>query len=132
MRFFTTNFKWVMLVAGLLTCSMLIGLVSPDFSLKSNFGETLEGQSFEIIVRNWAALIGIMGIMLIYGAFVPSVRRFALVTAGLSKLIFITLILSMGTDYLEFGAGTAVIADSIMIVLFATYLVFSRPSVRHH
>src|SRR6185503_17511170 len=127
MRFFVSNFKWVMLIAGLLTCTMFMGLISPEASVKSNFGDELEGSAFEIIVRNWAALIGLMGIMLIYGAFVPAVRRFALVMAGISKIIFIILVLSSGESYMEFGAGLAVIIDSVMIVLFVVYLLFSRP-----
>ena len=122
MHFFVSNFRWVMLIAGLLTCTMFLGLFSPQASLKSNFGETLEGASTEIIVRNWAALIGLMGIMLIYGAFTPTVRRFSLVIAGISKIIFIILILSLGQSYLKFGVGTAVVVDSIMIVLFIAYL----------
>jgi len=127
MRFFVSNFKWVMLIAGLLTCTMFMGLISPEASVKSNFGDELEGSAFEIIVRNWAALIGLMGIMLIYGAFVPTVRRFALVMAGISKIIFIILVLSSGESYMKFGAGLAVIIDSVMIVLFVVYLLVSRP-----
>src|SRR6185503_4964833 len=126
MRFFVSNFKWVMLISGLLTCTMFMGLISPEASVKSNFGDQLEGSAFEIIVRNWAALIGLMGIMLIYGAFVPAVRRFALVMAGISKIIFIILVLSSGESYLKFGAGIAVMIDSVMIVLFIVYLLFSR------
>jgi hypothetical protein len=115
-----------MLVSGLLTCTMFLGLFSPQASLKSNFGETIEGSAAGIIVRNWAALIGLMGIMLIYGAFNITVRRFSLVIAGLSKIIFICLVLSSGKSYFGLGAGTAVIADSIMIVLYIVYLLFSR------
>ena len=81
-----------------------------------------------IVVRNWSALIGLMGLMLIYGAFVPTVRRFSLVIAGISKIVFITLVLSFGKEYLRFGAGTAVVADSVMIVLYAAYLFLSRPA----
>ncbi|MFI5131500.1 MAG: hypothetical protein ACHQFX_15970 [Chitinophagales bacterium] len=128
MLFFVSNFRWVMLIAGILTCTMFLGLFSPQASLKSNFGETLEGPSYEIIVRSWAALIGLMGIMLIYGAFNPTVRRFSLVIAGISKIIFIILVLSLGQSYLKFGAGTAVVVDSIMIVLFIVYLLLSRSS----
>ena len=130
MRFYITNFKWVMLVSGLLTCTMFLGLFSPHASLKSNFGETMEGSVAEIIVRNWAALIGLMGIMLIYGAFNIAVRRFSLVIAGLSKIIFIILVLTSGKSYFGHGAGTAVIADSLMVVLFIVYLLLSRSS-RH-
>ena len=126
MRFFVSNFKWVMLVSGILTCTMLQGLFFPQASLKTNFGSSTTGSPEEIIVRNWSALIGLMGIMLIYGAFVPAVRRFSLTIAGISKVIFIILVLSLGKQYLEFGVGTAIIIDSIMIVLFITYLLLSR------
>jgi len=105
---------------------MFLGLTSPETSLKSNFGDTIEGSSTGIIVRNWAALIGLMGIMLIYGAFNPPVRKFSLIIAGISKVIFITLILSLGNQYLKFGVGTAVVVDSIMVVLFIAYLLLSR------
>ncbi|MBP6185943.1 MAG: hypothetical protein KA479_13455 [Saprospiraceae bacterium] len=125
MRFFITNFKWVMLVSGLLTCTMLQAFISPDASLLSNFGQTLDGHLSEMIVRNWGALIGLMGIMLIYGAFKEQVRRFVLVIAGSSKLIFILLVLSSDESYMNFGAGTAVIVDSLMIILFALYLLLT-------
>ncbi len=128
MRFFIRNFKWIMLVSGLLTCTMFLGLIAPDASLISNFGETLDGPLADIIVRNWGALIGLMGIMLIYGTFDESVRRFALIIAGISKIIFITLVLTSEKSFLGFGAGTVVIADSIMVVLYIAYLVVSKQS----
>lgn len=130
MRFFVDNFKWLMLVSGILTCSMFLALVSPSYSLQSNFGEPMPGPPSEIIVRNWGALIGLIGVMLIYGAFVEKVRGFAVVIAGLSKAIFITLVLVYGKQYLGFGAGTAVIADTIMIVFYAAYLLLSRKAAR--
>ncbi|MBK8304206.1 MAG: hypothetical protein IPK98_12665 [Chloracidobacterium sp.] len=127
MNFFVSNFKWLMLISGLLTCSMFLGLFAPQSSLLSNFGETMTGSAAnEIIVRNWGALIGLMGVMLVYGAFVEPVRKFALVIAGMSKTIFITLVLCYGKQYMSFGAGTAVIADAIMIVLYIAYLRLAR------
>jgi hypothetical protein len=126
MRFFVSNFKWVMLVSGLLTCTMFLALFSPHASLKSNFAETIEGPVEEIIVRNWGALIGMIGIMLIYGAFNTAVRRFTLVIAGISKIIFISLVVSSGITWSGLGAGTAVIADSVMVVLYIAYLLLSR------
>ena len=115
-----------MLLSGLLTCTMLQGLFDPRPLLVSTFGKNIEGNLAEIITRNWATLIGLMGIMLIYGAFVPAVRKFCLVIAGISKMIFIILILSLGKPYLEYGAGIAVILDSIMIVLFVAYILIAR------
>lgn len=94
--------------------------------LKSNFGETLNGPLAEIIVRNWGALIGLMGIMLIYGALKTSVRRFVLIIAGTSKVIFIALVLIYGQEYLRFSVRTSVIADSIMVILYIAYLLLER------
>ena len=126
MRFFVSNFRWLMLISGLLTCTMFLGLFSPQSALQSNFGESMPGGASEIVVRNWSALIGLMGIMLIYGAFVEPVRKFALIIAGLSKTTFITLVLCYGKQYIGYGAGTAVIADSIMIILYIAYLLLAR------
>jgi hypothetical protein len=125
MRFFISNFKWIMLISGLLTCTMLQALISPQASLISNFGQTIDVPLAEIIVRNWGALIGLVGIMLIYGAFTESVRRFVLVIAGSSKIIFILLVISSNESYMGFGVGTAVIVDSIMVALYTAYLLFT-------
>ncbi len=125
MRFFVSNFKWIMLVSGLLTCTMFLAFISPQTSLQSNFGQTIDGNLAEIIVRNWGALIGLVGIMLIYGAFTEPVRRFVLVIAGSSKVIFIFLLLTSKESYMGFGAGTAVIADSIMVALYIAYLLLT-------
>ncbi|HQZ97008.1 MAG TPA: hypothetical protein PLP21_11875 [Pyrinomonadaceae bacterium] len=128
MQLFVSKFKWIMLVCGLLTCTMFLGLFAPQSSLQSNFGETMSGPVSEIIVRNWSALIGLTGVMLIYGAFVESVRKFALVITGCGKAVFITLVLTSGKHYLSFGAGTAVVADAIMIILFIAYIALSKPT----
>ena len=125
MRVFIANFKWIMLICGLLTCTMLLGLFSPASSLQSNFGEALVTGPENLVVRGWSALIGLMGIMLIYGAFKPAVRNYSLIIAGINKIIFIGLILIFGRQYMEFGLGTAIVADTIMILLFAVYLFFS-------
>ena len=123
---FVSNFKWIMLICGLLTCSMFLGLFSPEASLNSNFGEPLVTGPENVVVRGWSALIGLMGVMLIYGAFKPTVRQFSLVIVGISKVIFITLVLSFGSHYLSFGVGTAIVVDLVMIFLFILYLIFSK------
>jgi len=130
MTAFINNFKWVMVVSGVLTTTMLYAAIAPEASLRSNFGEAIDGPLAQIIVRNWGALIGLVGLMLIYGAFSEVNRRMALVVATLSKLAFIALVLTLGRQFLEFQVGTAVIVDSIMIVLFLAYLAIApKPRV---
>ena len=125
MNAFTSHFKWVMVVSGVLTTTMVYAAVAPEASLRSNFGEALDGPLAQIIVRNWGALIGLVGLMLIYGAFSEANRRMALVVATVSKLTFIALVLTFGRQFLQFQVGTAVIVDSVIIVLFLAYLVIA-------
>ena len=47
----------------------------------------------DIVVRNWGALIALVGAMLIYGARKPAVRPLTLTVADASKAIFIALVL---------------------------------------
>ena len=130
MRLLLRSIKWVMLVAGLLTCTMFYGLVAPEALVISNFGQPIEGPVARIIVMNWGALIGLMGVLLIYGAFREESRTVALLVAGTSKLVFIALILTLGQPFLQFQVGVSVAVDTVMVVLFATYLIAHRGSAQ--
>ena len=122
MAWLVENMQWVMLVSGVLTCTMIAAAIAPQAALKSMFGETLDGPLAEIVVRNWGALIALSGGMLIYGAYEIEVRPFALVVVGASKVVFIALVLSQGGRYITRQAGIAAIADLAMVALFAAYL----------
>ena len=128
MRILTANIKWIMLVSGLLTCTMFYAAIAPHASLRSTFGESVEGAVAEIVVRNWGALIGIVGVLLIYGAFNPAIRPVALSVAGVSKVVFIGLVLTLGRPYLGHQAGVAIVVDAVMVAIFAVYLLTARPS----
>lgn len=58
----------------MLTATMLYASIAPSAALQSTFGESLDGPLADLIVRNWGALIGLVGGMLIYGAFHPPAR----------------------------------------------------------
>ena len=118
--------RWVMLVSGVLTATMIQAAITPDAALESNFGETVSGPVAHLVVRNWGALIALVGGMLMYGAFNPLHRPLVLVVAGVSKVIFIVLVLSEGSRYLSYQAGVAITIDSVMVLLFAWYLIASR------
>ena len=118
--------KWIMLVAGLCTCSMFYAAIAPDELLRSNFGQSIDGPVAQIVVRNWGILVGLMGMLLIHGAFDQSARRIALLTAGASKVAFIALVLSLGQQFLQYPVGVAVAVDSVWVLIFAIYLVVTR------
>jgi len=128
-----TAIRWIMLISGILTATMVYAAIDPEGSMRSTFGETLPAGAPALVIRNWGALIALVGAMLIYGAFNVSVRPLVLVVAGVSKAVFIGLVLSEATRYLG-TAGVPVAVDSVMIVLFAWYLAVAprtaAPSAR--
>ncbi len=125
MNIFITNIKWIMIVAGLLTCSMIFAVFAPQAALISMFGEALTEPLAQVIVRSWGFLIFLMGMLLIYGAFKPVYRNLSLVIVSLSKIAFISLIFIFGVQYIE-KAFLTLIFDSILIVLFALYLIKTK------
>ena len=126
MRLILTGIKWIMLVSGLLTFTMIYAALAPHAALQSTFGESLEGPVAEIVVRNWGVLIALVGAMLIYGAFNPPVRRLVLTVAGLSKLAFIGLVVTYGSRYLSGQLAFSIGVDLVMVALFAAYLIGAR------
>jgi hypothetical protein len=117
--------KGLMLVSGILTCTMLLAVVAPQATLRSTFGETLEGPLAEVVVRNWGVLIALVGGMLIYGAYVPPVRSLVLVVAALGKATFIGLVLAQGGRFLR-PAAVVLVFDTVMVAAFVACLLGMR------
>jgi hypothetical protein len=128
MRLIAANIRWIMLVSGALTCTMVFAAIAPEAALLSMFGETLTGPLAAIVVRNWGVLVTLVGVMLIWGAFSPAVRTFAVAIAGASKLAFVALVLAEGRRFLGQQVGVAVAIDLVWVVLFGLYLLGPRPA----
>lgn len=126
MKWIFAQFKWIMLASGILTASVFYNAVAPQAALRSAFGQGLEGPLAELIVRNWGVLVGLVGLMLIYGAFVPPARRLVLSVAALSKAAFVALLLTVGHDFLGQQIGIALWVDSVEALLFFAYLLSTR------
>jgi hypothetical protein len=112
----------VMVFSGLLTLTMLYAAVAPGPAAQQMFQEDVNGAMASIVVPNWGVLIGLMGALLLFGAFNPGSRRLALAVAGVSKAVFVGLVLAQGQQYLP-GLGVAVAIDSVMVVLFVIFVV---------
>jgi hypothetical protein len=125
MDWVVNKMKWIMLTAGVLTCTMVYAAIAPQAALLATFGETLQGPLAELVVRSWGVLITLVGAMLVYGAFHPEQRALVLVVAGISKLAFAGLVLSHGGRYLA-TAGVAIAFDLAMAAIFAAYLWRTR------
>ncbi|MCR4511684.1 hypothetical protein ACF8PU_00040 [Pseudomonas sp. GLN_6] len=125
MSFVLGNFKWLMLVSGVLTASMFYGLFAPQAALESMFGAAFSGQLESIVIRSWSALVGLMGAILIYGALNEQHRAFCATIAATSKAIFVTLVLVYGQAFLG-KAAAAIIMDCVVIAATLIYLLALR------
>ncbi|WNF47035.1 hypothetical protein RHP75_00950 [Pseudomonas sp. SG20056] len=119
------NFKWLMLVSGVLTASMFYGLFAPQAALESMFGAAFSGQLESIVIRSWSALVGLMGVILIYGALNEKHRAFCATIAATSKAIFVTLVLVYGQAFLS-KAAAAIIMDIVVISATLIFLLALR------
>jgi hypothetical protein len=63
MAWIVRNIHLIMFVSGALTLTMVYAAVAPEAALRSTFGESLDGPVADVVVRNWGALIGLMGAM---------------------------------------------------------------------
>ena len=122
MNWIFAQIKWIMLMSGVLTCTLFYAAIAPQAALRSFFGDSLEGQLAEIIVRNWGALITLVGAIQIYGAFNSISRSLIVVISIVSKLTFVSLVMIYGRQYLG-QAGIAVAIDLVIVGLFVVYLI---------
>lgn len=126
MKLIFSNIKWIMLGSGIITCSMILSALHPSLGLSLTFGESLDGNLANIIVRNWGALIALIGGMLVYGAYNEPNRNLVLVAASISKSTFVFLNLVYGQAYFA-KSGLALVFDSVLVIIFVAYLLF-QPS----
>jgi hypothetical protein len=98
-----------MVIAGLLTCSMIFAVFAPQTALINMLGEALTEPLAQVVVRSWEFLIFLMGVLLIYGAFKPVYRNLCLVIVSLSKVAFIAILLIFGAQYIETSAVTLIL-----------------------
>lgn len=126
MKLINNNMKLVMILSGALTFTMVFAAIAPQEALNSMFGVNLKGPLAEVVVRNWGALIALIGGMLIYGAFNIAVRQLVLIVAVLSKAIFIALVITNG-----FGEKLTITIsfDAVLIIIFSTYLYSTKNEI---
>ena len=116
------NIHIVLIVSGLLTATMLQFAITPAQSLKSTYGETLEGPLVDLVVRGWGFLIALVGAMLLWAAFHPETRTLAVGVAIASKLFYIGALVAHRDRFLKGFAAVTAGVDVIMVGLMAAWL----------
>ncbi len=123
MTFIIKNIKWLILVSGILTFTMFYGVFAPQAALESMFGVSFSGTLENIIIRSWSALVGLIGVRLIYGFFSPKNRVFSITIAAFSKIVFVSLVLLYGQEFL--GKATPAIAMDVLVIILSVVYLFA-------
>jgi hypothetical protein len=114
----------VLVVSGLLTCSMLLMAVAPRLAMRLTFGEDVAGPVANLLARSWGAMIFASGLMLLYAAWHAEARLPILLYSIAGKLGFIALVLA--EPRVRKRALPAAIADLAIVVLLSWYLIAAR------
>tara|TARA_B100000287_G_scaffold108550_1_gene100848 strand:- start:26 stop:418 length:393 start_codon:yes stop_codon:yes gene_type:complete len=125
MSIIVKNIKWIMLFAGVVTCTTFFAVVNPQDALLTMFGSNLEEPLANLITRSWGFLIFLMGALLIFGAFNPVFRMFCIITVAISKIGFLFLSLIYGFNYI----GTlwmTLLFDSLVVLTLAIYIISQK------
>ena len=122
MKLITANIKWILLISGALTSTMLYAAIDPQGAMMSTFGASLDGPLAEIIVRSWGLMVTLIGAMLILAAFRPKYRRMVMSAAAIGKAFLITLIIIQGGAIMS-AAMPVVVFDGLVVLIFAAYVL---------
>lgn len=114
---FVKNIKGIMVISGLLTCTMLEAVIFPESAVHKLFGDSLQTPLGLMIVRSWGGLITLVGLMLLYAAFNPLHRKFTAVVAAVSKLLFVMLVILLGNPYLTHAVWVIGFDTAVAVVL---------------
>lgn len=125
MNLITANIKWILLVSGALTATMLYAAIDPQAAMMTSFGATLEGPLAEIIVRSWGLMVTLIGAMIILSAFRPKYRRLVMSAAAIGKAFLITMIIIQGGAIMT-AAMPVVVFDALVVLIFAAYVLTGR------
>lgn len=121
MNWIVINIDWILIVCGVLTFSAVQLAVAPRYALRSVFGEETQGRLADLLARSQGGMVAASGLLLIYAAFHAEARLPILLFSAVGKINFIGLVIAKG--YRGLMAMVTALADAIMVLLFALYLL---------
>jgi len=74
-------------------------------------------------------LVGLIGLILIYGFFNQNVRRYSMAIAATSKMVFVVLVARYGEAFYS-QVAAAIAMDVVVIVVAVVYLFSPRVNLK--
>src|SRR5215471_14017990 len=117
-----SSIGWICIASGLITAGAgLAALVLPHLFLRLGFGVESPNDSLRFFVQHWGVLICVVGLLIVYSAYAPSIRTPVLVAAAVEK--FAIGLLTFFGPMKPTSAMTAIaIGDGAFAILYVAYL----------
>lgn len=119
----------LLVVIGMLTASPSITAFNPS-GITALYGVAFDNEAALLLVRHRQIMLGLLGAMLVCGAFFSPLRMLAITINVLSKSAFLAL--SLTTSTLTPGFQRIVYFDVVSIVFFMSTFIFVQPTFRSH
>jgi hypothetical protein len=115
------HIELILIVTGALTAIALLQFIAPASVLRMIYGEAPTDEVGLSVARHWGLLTFLVGALLVYAAFHPSVRGPAMVIAVIEKAALGLGIL--GTSLRTHSAAAAIaVGDSLIAIIYVLYL----------
>jgi hypothetical protein len=113
---------WILVVSGVITAGAgLAALLFPHLFLRLGFEVESPISSLVFFVRHWGVLIFVVGALIAYSAYAPTIRAPVLVAAAIEK--FAIGLLTFFGPMKRTGPMTAIaIGDGAFAILYVAYL----------
>jgi hypothetical protein len=117
----SAHIELILIITGALTAMAFLQFIAPASVVRMIYGEAPTDQVGLAVARHWGLLIFLVGALLVYAAFQPSVRLPAIVIAVIEKAAFALGI--FGTSLRKHSAAVAMaVGDSLIALVYVLYL----------
>src|SRR5215471_599529 len=117
-----SSIVWILVASGIITAGAgLAALLFPHLFLRLGFGVESPISSLVFFVRHWGVLIFVVGALIAYSAYAPTIRGPVLVAAAIEK--FAIGLLTFFGPMKPTSALTAIaMGDGAFAILYVAYL----------
>ena len=106
----------ILIIVGIINILPIIVFFDPTKTAKL-YGVPIDGENLIILMRHRGVLLSLVGLMLIFAAFKPEFRVFAIMIALISKLAFIYLTLTTSNYTAEVRQVALIDVGAIVLLL---------------
>lgn len=115
------NIEPILIITGVLTATMLAQSLAPSWMFRHTYGDTLSGPASTGLARHWGLLLFCVGMLLIYSAFHPALRKPTVVLASVEKAGFVACVFGTSLRHSRIASLMAT-GDAAMTLVYVLYL----------